>query len=205
MWRQKNEKTKIKTFYRRNKMKKVQTLILIFSFVVLFAASSFAQPFQGRRQRAGFQHRSPTGILRILKAQQKELNITDSQLGEIENFVSMFEEKMVLVKNEGNLLHLELSKLMKDKENHDYGKIHDALSKVSGNRNAIFIESLKLRDGIENILTPEQREAIKELRGDRHRDRRSHARRNNRGMQRGQRGHRGRRFQRTPRVKRTIK
>jgi Spy/CpxP family protein refolding chaperone len=65
------------------------------------------------------------------------------------------------MKNENNLLHLELRKLMQDRENLDYDKIRAVLSKSSAAREEMFIERLKLKDEISNILTPEQREALK--------------------------------------------
>jgi len=53
---------------------------------------------------------------------------------------------------------------MLDKENLDYEKIKEVLSKASNSRKEMFIERLKLRREIDNILTPEQREALKKMR-----------------------------------------
>jgi Spy/CpxP family protein refolding chaperone len=59
--------------------------------------------------------------------------------------------------------HLELQKLMQDRDNLDYEKIRGALSTTSEARTEMFIERLKQRDEINKILTPEQRNAIKAM------------------------------------------
>jgi len=60
-----------------------------------------------------------------------------------------------------SLNRLELQKLMQDRENLDYGKIGTILAKTSDARNEMFIEGLKLKEAINNVLTPEQQEALK--------------------------------------------
>ena len=69
------------------------------------------------------------------------------------------------------LENLELRKLLQDKENLDYEKIRASLLKTSNIRNDIFIERLKLGNEIQDILTPEQREAMKAMQEDRLRGR----------------------------------
>lgn len=172
-------------------MKKSITFLLVFSVMILFVAGAFAQT-QGKTMRGERMiHRSPARILRVLKANQKELNITDSQLEEIKNLVFSFEEKMIQMKNDGSLQRLEMRKLFQDREKQDFEKIKAALSKASNIRNDMFIERLKLRDEIGNILTPEQRDAMKAMQKDRLKERRP--------FQRGDR------FQRFPRLKKRIR
>ncbi len=174
-------------------MKKVITSCLMFSFVILLTAGAFAQPQAKMMRGKGMAHRSPVRILHILKMHQKELNITDSQLEEIKNLVFSFEEKMIKMRSTSSLQRLEIGKLLQDRENQDYEKIKAALSSASNIQNDMFIERLKLRKGIENILTPEQRDAIKAMQKDRLRGRR--------GFQRGERFQRFPRFQFRKRIR----
>jgi Spy/CpxP family protein refolding chaperone len=121
-----------------------------------------AQPFMGK-QRGG--HRmmkpSPTKIYTMLKAKQKDFNITDKQLEQIKTKVFALEEKIIPIESKNRLHHLELKKLLMN-EKKDYGKISALLSKLSDNHHSIFIEGLKTKDAIDSILTPQQRDAIKE-------------------------------------------
>lgn len=172
-------------------MKKSVTFSIIFSTAILFATSSFAQPFRGMSREDGLMKRFPTRILFVLKANQKELNITDSQLEKIKNLVFSFEEKMIQMKSNSSLQRLEMRKLLQDRENQDFEKIRAALSKASDFRNDMFIERLKLRKDIENILTPEQRDAMKAMKKDKLRG--------SREFQRGDR------LQQFPRLRKRIK
>ena len=113
------------------KMKKVLTGLFVFSFVILFAASSFAQPQREMMRGENLIKRSPARILHVLKAKQKELNITDNQLEKIKNLAFSFEEKMIQMKSKNSLQHLELKKLLMDRENLDYEEVREALSKAS--------------------------------------------------------------------------
>jgi len=151
-------------------MKKALKFSIIFSVIILFTASIFAEPRIRMRDRDTFDM-SHTRILRILQVNQKELKITDNQLEKIKNMVFSFEEKMIKMKNESNLQRLELRKLMQDRKNIDYEKIKGALSKASSYRTNMFIERLKLRNEILNVLTPEQQEAMDAMRKDMWKDR----------------------------------
>jgi len=170
-------------------MRKSLMFSLIVSVAVIFTASSLAQPFQGvRRGHRGqrMMRRAPGGILMVLKAKQKELNITDDQLDKIKALMDSSAEKIVEMQNANNLVQLELKKLLQDKENLDYAKIKSTLSKASNNKHDMFIQRLKVRDEIGNLLTPEQRDALKEMGKDRMRGRRF--------SPRGERSQRFRRF-----------
>jgi Spy/CpxP family protein refolding chaperone len=143
-------------------MKKVLALTLIISFSVLSVAVVFAQPQQRiirtRRALDSPQNR----ILGVLKTNQEELGITDEQIEQIQDLVFSYKEKAIAMQSENSLNRLELQRLMQDRENLDYGKITAILSKTSASRNEMFVEALKLREKINNVLTPEQREALKE-------------------------------------------
>ena len=142
-------------------MKKGLTLIVIFSFLVLSVASGFAQPQQRMTRAKRTFDRSQIRILGVLKANQEELNITDEQIEQIQNLVYYHKEKTIKMASENSLNRLELQKLMKAKENLDYAKIKAILTQTSSARTDMFIEGLKLREEISNVLTPEQKEALK--------------------------------------------
>lgn len=142
-------------------MKKGLTLMVVFSFLVLSVASSFAQPQQRMPRAKRTFDRSQNRILAVLKANQEELNITDEQIEQVQNLVFSFKKKTIKRTSENSLSRLELQKLMQDRENLDYDKIKAVLSETSAARNEMFIERLKLREEISNVLTPEQREALK--------------------------------------------
>ncbi len=71
-------------------MKKTLTVFAIFAIVGLFAVDSFAQSFQGRRGARARMNQSPSRILRVLKANQEDLKITDDQLKAIEDLTYSF-------------------------------------------------------------------------------------------------------------------
>lgn len=142
-------------------MKKLLTLTLIFSFLALSVAIVFAQPQQRMtRSRKNFD-RSQNRVLAVLKANQEELGITDEQIEQVQDLVFAFKEKTIQMSSEQNFNRLELQKLMQDTENLDYAKIEAILDETSAARNEMFIEGLKLKEEVSNVLTPEQREALK--------------------------------------------
>jgi Spy/CpxP family protein refolding chaperone len=156
---------KSKNFFKKEKkMKKAMTFSIIFSVMILLATTVFAQPQRRMMRDEEMINRPPLGILHILRANQKELKITDSQLEKIRNLSFSLEEKMIQMRSNISLQRLELRKFLQDEENLDLEKIRAALSKESTIREDIFIERLKTRKQIENILTPEQREALKAMR-----------------------------------------
>ena len=152
-------------------MKKGKALAVVFSVLVLFVASDFAQPQRGMMRVKRNIDRSPHRILAVLKANQEELNITDEQIEQIKNLIFSYQEKAIQMKNESELQRLELQKLIQDRENLDYEKIKAVLSRASTARHEIFIQRLKQREEINKILTPEQQDALKALAMDRMKDR----------------------------------
>ena len=143
-------------------MKKILTATLIISFLALSMAVVFAQPQQRMPRAKRTFDRSQNRVLAVLKANQEELNITDEQIEQIKNLTFSFKGKSLKMRNESSLNQLELQKMMQDRENLDYDKIKAILSKTSDARNEMFIEGLKQREEINNVLTPEQREALKD-------------------------------------------
>ena len=176
----------------KQRLKRAGRLFVIVAVLLLFAVGTFAQApqsgFMGRGMRQGRGMMGP-GVSRLyhaLKANQKELKITGSQLEKIKAIMFAFEESTVKMKNEANVQALEMKKLMMA-EQKDYKKIKTALTRMSGIRHDILIAGLKAKDEVMNILTPEQQEALKSLAKDRMGDRGFF-----RGGQRGQRPMRGR-------------
>ena len=157
-------------------MKRTKIFTLITAALFMISAVSFAQPQRRMPRGKRMDSRAPRGILFVLKAQQKELNITDSQLEKIEELSLAFKEKTVKIENENRLQRLELEKLIRDQKK-DYTKIKQVLSSISDARNSMTLERMKHQDEIQNVLTPEQREALKTQRGRRFTDRGSMQRR----------------------------
>ena len=188
----------MKDILKEKKMKKSLTGFSIFAIVGLFTVGSFAQPFQGRRPERTQMNRSSTRILRVLKVYQEELKITEDQLKAIEDLTYSFEERKIEARSEASKNQLELRKLMQDRESLDYAKLRAALSKASEHRHDMIIEGFMLRDEIDKILTPEQREALKSMRLERFRDRRDFRGRNTGRAGRG-------RLQRPPLNRQPIK
>lgn len=156
----KDENAKSKS---EDKMKKLRTIAIVVSLLGFFAASSFAQPPQRMMRANRMFDRAPNRILLVLKSHQEDLEITDSQMEQIQNLVFSHQENMLKMRNDLDTQHLELQKLMQDRDNLDYDKIKAILSKTSAVRSEMFIERLKQRDEINKILTPEQRDALKAM------------------------------------------
>ena len=166
-------------------MKRTKQLLTAVSVMMVFSMALAAQPFMGKRMGGRRMMRpSPTKIYMMFKANQKDFNITDSQLEQIKNKVFALEEKIIPIESKNSLHRLELKKLLMN-EKKDYGKISAVLSKISANRQAIFVERLKTKDAIRSILTPGQRDALKEARKNRLKKRPFPRRGRRGGMQKG--------------------
>ena len=143
-------------------MKKLLILTLIAAFLALSVAVVFAQPQRMARAKRTFD-RTQNRILIVLKANQEELGITDEQIIKIQDLTFSLREKSLKIRYENDLDRLKLQKLMQDRENLDYAQIESILAKTSTARNEMFIEGLKLREEVSNVLTPEQQEALKAM------------------------------------------
>ncbi len=148
-------------------MKKITTVFLVITSLFLFVSVIFAQPHRGGVNRRGVVGQRMTGrhmqgrILNLLRVKKDELNITDEQLENIKALMFEREERMIEYRSSMNKKRLELKKLLHDAKNRDYQKIKDLLSQRSEIRNNLFIEGMKTREDIYNVLTPEQKQAIK--------------------------------------------
>ena len=177
-------------------MKKITTVFLMVSGILLFTAGSFAQSREIYKQREFMRQRAtmqPRGrmrqggmigqrgimgqrgtmgqrgimgqrqgrLLAILYARQDELKITDEQLEKIKSLTLKMEEDMIQSKNDMNIQQFELQKLMMERKNRDYEKIKSLTSKTSSIRQDMFIQRMKNRDEILNLLTEEQQEALR--------------------------------------------
>jgi Spy/CpxP family protein refolding chaperone len=152
-------------------MKWTKQLLTVVFVIMVFSMALTAQPFMGKPMGHGPMMGPPlTEIYTMLKAKQKDFNITDNQLEQIKTKVFALEEKIIPIESKNRLHHLELKKLLMN-EKKDYGKISALLSKMSDNRQAIMIERMKTKDAIDSILTPQQRDAIKEAKQKRFKDR----------------------------------
>ncbi len=100
-------------------------------------------------------------LLTILYARQDELKITDNQLEKIKSLTLRMEEDMIQYKNNMNSQQFELKKLMMDRKNRDYEKTKSLMSRTSDMRHDMFIQRMKNRDEILNVLTEEQQDALK--------------------------------------------
>lgn len=144
-------------------MKRITTLILILAGFFLFSIGVAAQA-RLRTPRSQNMRRPAQGrLLAVLQAKQEELKITDEQIQQLKDHKLAMEEKAVQHRNAMNIQRLELKKLMLDKENRDLTKIRALLSQGAEYRVDHFISRLKSQEEALNILTLEQREAVKEL------------------------------------------
>jgi Spy/CpxP family protein refolding chaperone len=155
----KNEKHHIKEI----KMKKITTLFLVLTGFFMFSTGVAAQSRMHFSKNKNMRRPAQGRLLTLLQAKQDELKITDEQIQKIKDHTFAMEEKAVQQRNSMNLLRLEQKKFMQDIKNRDYTKIKALLSQSSENRVNNFISRLKAQEEIRNILTPEQREAVKEL------------------------------------------
>jgi len=73
------------------------------------------------------------------------------------------EDKALKLKSDIASTQLELKRTIRDRENRDYEKIKSLFVKSAELRADMVINRMTLRDDIRNILTPEQRAALKEM------------------------------------------
>jgi len=153
-------------------MKKTLSLLAVLSVMLLFAADSYAQPAQRVDPARARMLRPPSQILHILRAHKEDLNITDDQLKQVEDIVFSFEEQQIAMRSQVSSNRLQMRKLVSDRENINYDQIKSAFVKAAEQRAEMFMSRLKLRDAVNNVLTPEQQNALKSMRKERVKDRR---------------------------------
>jgi Spy/CpxP family protein refolding chaperone len=173
----------------------VRTILI--SALLVFTVSLTAQPRMGRRQGRQFTRPRSGGLLMVLKAKQQELNVTDDQLARITDLQEKLEKQSVEHRNAMNTQRLELRQGMRDKENIDFEELKAQLSKNAQARIDFQITKMKLQAEIANVLTDEQKAALKTMRQDRIRRGRGMVRNRNPRM-----NSRGQMFRDAPRIRR---
>ena len=143
-------------------MKKINTLITLSIGLFFFAASVSASPQMTRPGNRHIMRTGPDRLLDVLKTKQNELKITDEQLDKIEELTFAMEEKAIKLRSDIAGAQLELRRHMRDMENRDYEKIKSLLMRSAELRADMALNRMALREEITNILTPEQRTALKE-------------------------------------------
>ncbi len=147
-------------------MKKQNILAAISLLLVLLPVGAVAQARRplmpdGRLQR---DIRTPRiRLMAVLETNQKELKITDEQLEKVRALMDSHRENLIKMEADLELKRLELGKLMRPDKIRDYAKIESRLEAVSAVRQNMMIESMKNRDAIMGVFTPEQNEAVKRL------------------------------------------
>ena len=143
-------------------MKKITTVITLTIGLFLFAASVSASPQMTRPGNRHILRPGPERLLDVLKTKQGELKLTDKQLNKIEELTFAMEDKAVKLRSDIASTQLELRRQMRDMENRDYEKIKSLLMRSAELRADMVLNRMTLREEITNILTPEQRTALKE-------------------------------------------
>jgi Spy/CpxP family protein refolding chaperone len=148
-------------------MKKGITVFALGAFLVLLTASAFAQPRTHLMRGRHFMKHMPALMMKVLKANQEELKITDEQLDQVQALMDNFHEKTIQVRSQIELQRLELKKLFRTEKKKDYTKIKAQMAKMSDIRQNMIIERMKHKEEIMNVFTPEQQDAMKAMFKDR--------------------------------------
>jgi len=148
-------------------MKKGIACLALGAFLVLLTAGSFAQPRTQVMRSRHFQRHVPALMLKMVKANQEELKITDEQLDKVQAVMDNFHAKMIQARSQNELQRLELQKLFRRDQKKDYDKIKAQMAKLSDMRHEMIIEGMKHKEEIMNVFTQEQQDAIKAMVKDR--------------------------------------
>ena len=142
--------------------------------LLIFATNLTAQSRLVRRPALDRQHPAsqftrprPGGLLTILKAKQQELDVTDEQLARIEELQGKLEKLAVEHRNAQNTRRLELKQSLRDQENRDFDSLKTMLLETAQARVDFRITQLQMKDQISDVLTAEQKDALKQM--ERHR------------------------------------
>ncbi len=142
-------------------MRKAALIILAFAGVLAVSTVVMSQsPVKGQPARE-FTRSQQGRLLGVLNARKEKLKITDEQLAQIKDLQMKMEEKRVEHQNTANTQRLEFKKWRMDTEERDYAALRTLLNKSSQARTDMLISQMQLRDQIFNILTEEQREALR--------------------------------------------
>ncbi len=142
-------------------MRKTALILLVFAGVLSLSVVAISQsPKMGQRPR-DFTRSEQGRLLGILDARKEELKITDKQLAKIKDLQMMLGEKRVEHQNNANTQRLELKKWQTNTDKRDYDTLRTLLNKRAQARTDMLISQIQMREQVFNVLTEEQREALK--------------------------------------------
>ena len=115
-------------------------------------------PMAGRGRMAG----QITAILRLAK----KLKLSEDQISELSGIATAHKKTMIKQKAERDLAKVDLQNLMR-KEEQDISTVREQLMRIASLEVDMKIAGIKVRQEARNILTAEQKAALKKLREDR--------------------------------------
>jgi len=138
---------------------------LVFTVIILFglASLSLGAPQPVRRNFRARMVQPGWGLLKMLEARQQELGVTNDQLQKIQNLVNAYEEKMIDLKSQMSKYRLEMRNLFWVRENVNLNQLRKALDEAAKFRQEMIIQRIQLRQEINSILTPDQRNALQKM------------------------------------------
>jgi len=142
-------------------MNKKIGVLLVVALFSLTSVSLWAQPKM--RTGAAFWTHPGMNLVRVLRAKQKELNITDEQLKKIDNLVVTYEKKLIDLRSELSKHRLEMRQLFQNQDEVDLNQLKKALEVASQLKNEMVLQRFKLRQEINAVLTKEQRTALQDM------------------------------------------
>ena len=137
--------------------KTTKTLIILFGLLIIFSlsAEAAAGPF-GRGGRTPAPGRGIMGLKTFIA-----LNLSDAQKKEFLVIIEAFEEYRDTVRGSLREARENLSKALQAETINEY-QVRGALHRAASIREELFIRRVKMRAELKSILTPEQRELLKE-------------------------------------------
>jgi Spy/CpxP family protein refolding chaperone len=151
-------------------MSKKIKLISVLVLIVFLSGGVFAQMSgnsrMGNHQRMAKRgSHSPMMLYKVLKNKQQELKVTNAQLNKIKELAFNWEKDMINYRSSNASLRLELKKVLNE-EKPNYKKIRILMDKIGAARTDYFINHLKVKNQIKNILTKEQLDKLAKMRMD---------------------------------------
>lgn len=132
-------------------------MLLALTSLPLWAQQPLRRNFRAQMIQPGW------SLLRILKARQSDLKVTDDQLHKIQSLINSFEERMIDLRSQMSKHRLQMRNLFQNKENVDLNQLRRALDEAAKFRTEMTIQRFQLRQEINSVLTPEQKEALKKM------------------------------------------
>lgn len=155
---------------RKRMNKKAGVGVMVFLITICFVpamAGAFAQGngesgkgFQGKGQ-----HRSPLGIWRNPQMVEK-LQLTDQQVDQLRDQDFAHREKQQALKAELGSLRLQMDKAFTE-NNVDKANVRQTAEKMADVKGSMFVEKIDSRLALEEILTADQVDTLKQMRMER--------------------------------------